>query len=45
MGEGRGGSDRIDWEERREGKQQKGSKINKYILEYETLYIITHIHL
>ena len=34
----------IDWEERREGKQQKGCKINKYILENETLYIITHTH-
>ena len=34
----------IDWEKRREGKQQKGCKINKYILENETLYIITHTH-
>lgn len=42
MGEGRRGHGRIDWEERRKGKQQKGCKINKYILENETLYIITH---
>lgn len=45
MGEGRRGHGRIDWEERRKGKQQKGCKINKYILENETLYIITHTHL